>query len=344
MKTKEIILNENRNVTLTAYIQEVDGEFGFSRRPAMLVIPGGGYAMCSDREADPVAMAYLKAGYQAFVLRYTCTPKGKWPLPLEDYEQAMARIEEHADEWHLDKSRIAVVGFSAGGHLAACAATVAEHKPAAAVLVYPAILKDICDMCQPGMPYPHEHVTAETCPCFLVAARDDRTVDISNTLRMELALTEKGVAFESHIYSYGGHGFSTGEDWINTNSVCPRLPRWVPDSIEWLGEVMGKLTRGGFTEPVHAGCMNGNFAPVLSADCTLSHLRKQSEEAQTVLAPMYAAIEAIAKARQFSVDGLMAAVGNNTAREIMEMVQIPAEAITRIDKALHQMINELEDK
>ena len=344
MKAQELFLNENRNVTLTAYIQEVDGEFGFSRRPAMLVIPGGGYAMCSDREADPVAMAYLKAGYQAFVLRYTCTPKGKWPLPLEDYEQAMARIEEHAEEWHLDKSRIAVVGFSAGGHLAACAATVAEHKPAAAVLVYPAILKDICDMCQPGMPYPHEHVTAQTCPCFLVAARDDRTVDISNTLRMELALAEKGVAFESHIYSYGGHGFSTGEDWINTNSVCPRLPRWVPDSIEWLGEVMGKLTRGGFTEPVSAGSMNSNFAPVLSADCTLSHLRKQSEEAQTVLAPMYAAIEAIAKARQFSVDGLMAAVGNNTAREIMEMVQIPAEAITGIDKALHQMINKLEDE
>ena len=297
MKAKEISLDESRNVTLTAYIQETDGEYGFSRRPAMLVIPGGGYAMCSDREADPVAMAYLKAGYQAFVLRYTCTPKGKWPLPLEDYEQAMARIEEHAEEWHLDKSKIAVVGFSAGGHLAACAATVAEHKPAAAVLVYPAILKDICDMCQPGMPYPHEHVTAQTCPCFLVAARDDRTVDISNTLRMELALAEKGVAFESHIYSYGGHGFSTGEDWINTNSVCPRLPRWVPDSIEWLGEVMGKLTRGGFTEPVSAGSMNSNFAPVLSADCTLSHLRKQSEEAQTVLAPMYAAIEAIAKAR-----------------------------------------------
>jgi len=344
MKAQEIFLNENRNVTLTAYIQEVDGEFGFSRRPAMLVIPGGGYAMCSDREADPVAMAYLKAGYQAFVLRYTCTPKGKWPLPLEDYEQAMALIEEHADEWHLDKSRIAVVGFSAGGHLAACAATVAQHKPVAAVLVYPAILKDICDLCQPGMPYPNEHVTAETCPCFLVAARDDRTVDISNTLRMELALAEKGVAFESHIYSYGGHGFSTGEDWINTNSVCPRLPRWVSDSIEWLSEVMGKLTRSGFTEPISAGSMNGNFAPVLSVDCTLSHLRRQSEEAKAILAPMFSAIEAVAKARQFSADGLMAAVGNNTAREIMEMVQIPAETITEIDKALHQMINELEDE
>ena len=343
MKAQEIILNESRNVTLTAYLQEVEGEFGFSKRPAMLVIPGGGYAMCSDREADPVAMAYLKAGYQAFVLRYTCTPKGKWPLPLMDYEQAMALIEENAEAWHIDTTKIAVVGFSAGGHLAACAATVAEHKPVAAVLVYPAILKDICDMCQPGMPYPHEHVTSDTCPCFLVAARDDRTVDISNTLRMELALAEKGISFESHIYSYGGHGFSTGEDWINTNSVCPRLSHWVPDSIEWLGEVMGKLTRSGFTEPTAAISMNGNFAPVLSVSCTLSHLRRQNEEAKTVLAPMFAAIEAVAKARQFSVEGLMAAVGNNTAREIMEMVQIPSDAIMEIDKALHQMVNQLED-
>lgn len=342
MKAEKIFLSKEREVSLTAYIQDVEGEFGFARRPAMLVIPGGGYAMCSDREADPVAMAYSKAGYQTFILRYTCTPRGKWPLPMEDYEQAMALICENAEAWHIDPDKIAVSGFSAGGHLAACAATMAEHKPAAAVLIYPAILKDICDMCQPGMPYPNEHVTAETCPCFLAAARDDRTVDISNTLRMELALAEKGIAFESHIYSYGGHGFSTGEDWINTNSVCPRLPRWVPDSIEWLGEVMGKLTRSGFTEPVTAISMNGDFAPVLSVDCTLSHLRKQSEDAKAVLAPMFTGIEAVAAARQFSVEGLMAAVGNNTAREIMEMVQIPADVIAEIDRALHGMVNELE--
>ena len=106
--------------------------------------------------------------------------------------------------------------------------------------------------------------------------------------------------------------------------------------------MMGKLTRGGFTEPVRAGSMNGNFAPVLSVDCTLSHLRRQSGEANAVLTPMYAAIEAVAKARQFSAEGLMTAVGNNTAREIMEMVQIPSDTITEIDKALHQMVNDLE--
>ena len=342
MRTEIIPLKEERNVTLTAYLQETDGEFGFAKRPAMLILPGGGYAMCSDREADPVAAAYLKAGYQAFILRYTVKSKGGWPLPLEDYEQAMTLIEENAEQWHVDTAHIAVVGFSAGGHLAACAATVAEHKPAAAVLVYPAILKDIVDLCQPDMPYPHEHVTPETAPCFLAAARDDRTVDISNALMMELALAKNGVAFESHIYSYGGHGFSTGEDWIITNAACPRLPRWVSDSIEWLGEIMGKFTRNGFTEPVAACSMNADFAPVLSIMCTLNHLNGQSDAAKAVLAPMYAGIEAVAKARGFRTEMLTAAIGSNTAKEIMEMLQLPAEAINTIDAALHGMINELE--
>lgn len=224
MKQEIINLNPERDVTLTAYIQEVAGEFQFAKRPAILVLPGGGYAMCSDREADPVALAYTKAGYQAFILRYSTGKNKTWPNPLEDYEQAMALIEERAEEWHLGSSRIAAVGFSAGGHLCACAATIARHKPAAAILVYPSILKDICDMCQPGMPQPNEHVTGETSPCFLVAARDDRTVDVKNSLMMQLALAENGIPFESRIYSYGGHGFSTADDWIINNSLSPDSP------------------------------------------------------------------------------------------------------------------------
>ena len=85
MKQEIIVLNPERNVTLTAYIQEVEGEFQFTKRPAILVLPGGGYAMCSDREADPVAMAYLRAGYQAFILRYSTGKNKTWPNHLEDY-------------------------------------------------------------------------------------------------------------------------------------------------------------------------------------------------------------------------------------------------------------------
>ena len=342
MKQEIIALNPERNVTLTAYIQEVEGEFQFAKRPAILVLPGGGYAMCSDREADPVAMAYLRAGYQAFILRYSTGKNKTWPNPLEDYEQAMALIEERTEEWHLDSSRIAAVGFSAGGHLCACAATIAKHKPAAAILVYPAILKEICDMCQPGMPQPNEHVTGETSPCFLVAARDDRTVDVKNSLMMQLALAEKGVPFESRIYSYGGHGFSTGEDWIINNSCSPRMPNWVDDSIGWLKETLGTLTMKGFSEPNIAVSKNGDNAPVLSVMCTLNHIRRQSENTISLLKPLFDGMQAVADARGFSMEGLMAAVGNNTVRELMEMVQVDGETIQEIDKALHSMINHIE--
>lgn len=341
MKQEIINLNPGRNVTLTAYVQEVGGEYQFAKRPAILVLPGGGYAMCSDREADPVALAYMKAGYQAFILRYSTGKNKTWPNPLEDYEQAMALIQERAEEWHLDSSRVAAVGFSAGGHLCACAATIARHKPAAAILVYPSILKDICDMCQPGMPQPNEHVTGETSPCFLVAARDDRTVDVKNSLMMQLALAEKGVPFESHIYSYGGHGFSTGEDWILNNSLSPRIPHWVDDSIGWLKETLGTLTMKGFSEPNIAVSINGDTAPVLSVMCTLNHIRRQSGEAISVLKPLFDGMQAVANARGFSMEGLMAAVGNNTVRELMEMVQVDGETIQKIDKALHSMVNRI---
>ncbi len=341
MKTEIIVLNKERNVTLTVYIQEVEGEFGFEKRPAMLVLPGGAYVVCSDREADPVAMAYLKAGYQTMILRYTVTSKGKWPLPLEDYEDAMSMIEKNADRWHVDSSRIAAVGFSAGGHLCACAATVAKHRPAAAVLVYPAILKEICDLCQPGMPYPNEHVTADTCPCFFAAARDDRTVDIRNSLMMQMALAEKDIPFESHIYSYGNHGFSTADSWIRINSVSERVPNWVPDSIGWLDEIMGTLTSKGFSEPNIAIGKNGDSAPVLSVACTLGHLRKQSEEVQCLLGNIYDGIRKVADEKGFSYENLIEAIRNFTLRELMEMSQADSDKIAEMDKKLHGMINDV---
>lgn len=340
MRHETIILNEERNVTLTAYIQEAEGEFLFSKRPAMLVLPGGGYSMCSDREADPVALAYMRAGYQAFILRYSTGRHKAWPHPLEDYEQAMALIESRAGEWHLDAGRINAVGFSAGGHLCACAATIAAHKPAAAILVYPVILKDICDLCQPGMPQPHEHVTAGTSPCFFAACRDDRTVDVKNTLMMQLALAERGIAFESHIYSFGGHGFSTGESWIAPSSVSSRVPDWVGDSVGWLKELQGTLTSRGFGEPVIEPNLHADFAPALSAACSLNHLCGQSDDVKAVLKPLFDGIQAAAGERGCSVESVIAAVGNHPARELMERARLDPDVIRSIDRALRGMSNQ----
>ena len=143
MDVEKIVLNGKRNVTLTAYTQPVEGEFNhISKRPAVLILPGGGYSMCSDREADPVAFPYLEAGYQAFILRYSVGEDSVWPNPLDDYEQAMALIEERADEWKVLTDKIVVIGFSAGGHLAASAATMSQHRPYAAILGYPVIEGD----------------------------------------------------------------------------------------------------------------------------------------------------------------------------------------------------------
>ena len=91
-------------------------------RPSVLVIPGGGYEMTSDREAEPIAMQFLAAGFNAFVLRYSVKPS-VFPVALLEAADAMKMIREHAAEWHVDPEAIAVIGFSAGGHLAANLAT-----------------------------------------------------------------------------------------------------------------------------------------------------------------------------------------------------------------------------
>ena len=111
------------------------------------------------------------------------------------------------------------------------------------------------------------------------------------------------------------------------------------DSVGWLKETLGTLTAKGFTEPSGTGYMNGDCAPVLSVACTLNHIRKQSDEVQTLLQPLFDGIRAVAAARDFSVEGLMAAVGNNTVRELMEMVQVDEAVIQKIDNALHCVAN-----
>lgn len=167
MVTKTIYLREGRtDVTLTTYLLEDSIEMMAGRkRPAVLVAPGGGYLMCSDREAEPVALAFATMGYHAFVLRYsvyfdtsedpdyskelTPRPESVHPAPVQDYALAMKYIYEHAEEWLVDVDRIAICGFSGGCHNSAMYAAywnkpliteflgVKEgYRPAAAILGY----------------------------------------------------------------------------------------------------------------------------------------------------------------------------------------------------------------
>ncbi len=273
MQKEYLVLNEERNVSLTAYIQPVGGEFGsIDRRPAVLVIPGGGYHFCSDREADPVAFPYLKVGYHAFILRYSLNEQAVWPNPLDDYEQAMELIQKNADAWYVDTGRIAVIGFSAGGHLAACAATMSKNRPNAAILGYPVIDGDCVNEYQHSAPDAASHVDRNTCPCFVFATRTDNLVPASNALHLINALYQNEVAFESHIYANGPHGLSTGDASINGQPFSSRYCAWVEDSLSWLTDVMGGISASGLTAPRFGGKINGNRDKTLNLDCTLAYL------------------------------------------------------------------------
>ena len=273
MKTEYIVFSEERHVSLTAYLQPVDGEFaGLPARPAVLIIPGGGYHFCSDREADPVAFPYLKAGYQAFILRYSLNEQAAWPRPLEDYEQAMEMIRDRASEWHVAADRVAVIGFSAGGHLAACAATMSVHRPNAAILGYPVIDGECARDYLPSAPDVPSAVDEHTCPCFVFATRTDNLVPVSNAVHMIDALCARGIAFESHIYSNGPHSLSTGDTGINHLPFSSRYPAWVDDSISWLADVLGGLSSQGLTAPAFGPKINGNRERTLNLDCTIRYL------------------------------------------------------------------------
>ena len=174
MLTKTINLYKNReDVTLTTYITAEKGELNMlGKRPAVLICPGGAYLGCSDREAEPVALKFAAMGYHAFVLRYSTYDEGKGfpdlnglignmpvkehcvhPNPVRDIGKAMLTIHENADDWFVDMNRIAVCGFSAGGHNAAMYGVYWHHqlitdflgtqkeniKPAAMILCYPLI-------------------------------------------------------------------------------------------------------------------------------------------------------------------------------------------------------------
>lgn len=127
--------------TLEGFLLDCEITLGQEKnRPAVLVCPGGGYVYCSPREAEPVALSYAARGFHAFVLRYSVSKDAAGFTPLEEVDWAIGHIREHAAQWHIDPEKIAVCGFSAGGHLALASGVLAKNRPNAMILGYPATL------------------------------------------------------------------------------------------------------------------------------------------------------------------------------------------------------------
>lgn len=343
MKYETITLCKERNVSLTVMIQGVGGEFrGISDRPAVLVIPGGGYMFCSDREADPVAAAYLRAGYHAFILRYSVGADAVWPRPLQDYEEAMALIDAHAEEWHVLRDKIAVVGFSAGGHLAGAAATLAKRRPAAAVLGYAVLREDTAHELGEDKPSIVEAVDENTCPCFLFATRTDSVVPIQNTLDMMNALNRFQTSFECHIYPYGPHGFSTGDPSIQgLETVFPRRgENWVADSIAFLRDLFGDFGPQGMTEPVLRAHVNDDAMAWLSLDCSIARIFGNPEARRVLASTIGKMREKITPfSPEMTFEDMMQALGKMTLRELLAERGIDTDRFEELNAALHKIPN-----
>jgi acetyl esterase/lipase len=242
---------------LTVYARGNSPEIDPARRyPAVLILPGGGYGMCSDREAEPVALSFLAAGCTAAVLRYSVAP-AQHPAQLHEAAAAMAYLREHADEYHIDPARLFVCGFSAGGHLAAMLGCLWHEtpqgdlaRPTGMILCYPVIS---------GGEYAHRgsfesltggdkeltealsletRVDSRTTPAFIWTTADDGAVPAMNSILMARALAEKKIPYALHIFPEGVHGLSMAEE-LTASTGCAAMVNsqaawWFPLAMEWI--------------------------------------------------------------------------------------------------------------
>ena len=237
MKVFDIKLT-NELAKLTAYLPDKSREMAYMDiRKAVLIIPGGGYSMCSDREAEPLAFAFLSKGYAAFVLRYTVGKEYDFSMPMADVNEAMKIICDNAGEWSIDKEKIAAIGFSAGGHLCAAVSTMGDIRPAASILVYPCILESMSKILAFPVPGLDDKIDDKTPPAFIVAACADDLVPIENSLAYASALDKANIPFEMHIYEKGYHGFSLADNVVYGKAeadYCAHIKGWFELCAKWL--------------------------------------------------------------------------------------------------------------
>jgi acetyl esterase/lipase len=228
----------------------------------IVIFPGGGYAgLTFDFEGTQQAKFFIDHGIAAFVVKYRIpddlTMVDKSMGPLQDAQQAIRFVRQHAAEWNVDARRIGVIGFSAGGHLASTLATHFDKpyvdnpdrvalRPDFLVLVYPVISMD-ANITHMGSRtallgsdpsdsrirfFSNElQVTRDTPPTLILHAADDRTVDVDNSIVFFEALRHAGVPVETRLFPAGEHGFYL-------------MPR-----DRWQGAIMDWLTWSGWLSP-----------------------------------------------------------------------------------------------
>lgn len=246
-------------VYLETFVAEKVGDFV---RKAILVIPGGGYhTVCASREGEPIAQAFMAHGYNAFVLHYSAG-KSVFPTHLIEASVAIKHIKDNAEMYNIDPENVFVVGFSAGGHLAASLGTMWDkqeiydfvsmpygyNKPKGMMLIYPVIsakyhwesfdyllgeekTEETLKKCSI-----ENCVNENTSPAYILHTANDEIVDVRNSLVLAKTFTEKNVNYEMHIYPDGPHGVALANEitkcsvdkWCNS-----AIAKWVENAVFW---------------------------------------------------------------------------------------------------------------
>ena len=249
---------------LKTYI--LDGDM---KRRTVLILPGGGYGGTSPRAAEPVALKFASAGFNAFILHYRVARANRFPDALLDVSRAMCLIRKNADEWKVDSEKIAVCGFSAGGHLAAClgvhwdkeylevpGVSIGMNRPNGLILAYPVITTgefahrgSFINLIGPGFERGEpeamaltadmsleNHVSDSTPPAFIWHTFSDPAVPVENSLLFAAALRKNSIPFELHIYPEGNHGYSLAIEETQDAGLPPdpHIATWMNLCIEWL--------------------------------------------------------------------------------------------------------------
>ena len=233
-------------------------------RPVVLVCPGGGYRFTSDREAEPIAVQLCAQGFHACVLRYPVAP-ARFPDALCSLAQAVAWLRAHAAEYHIDANRVAVCGFSAGGHLAGSLGAFWDApflagktglapdamRPDRLILSYPVVSagafanKPSFENLLGAQATRQEldavslelHVGTGMPPVFLWHTGADTVVPVENSMLLASALRSAGVPFELHIYPQGVHGLAlANKETMSAGGQCmePSCEGWLALAAAWL--------------------------------------------------------------------------------------------------------------
>ena len=214
---------------------------------AVVICPGGGYgAVCFDHEGLQVARWFNTQGVTAIVLRYRM-PNGHPEIPLKDAQQMLELVRKQAPKWRVDPHRVGIIGFSAGGHLAAAASTLftgADNRPDFTILCYAATSDDpdIIDketfgnLIGPDASAPEtfrysceKQVTDRTPQAFIALSDDDDNVLPGNSTRYYTALKSRNVPAELHIFPTGGHGWGWSESFRYKDELRAALGRWLEE-------------------------------------------------------------------------------------------------------------------